>query len=576
MSRALALSALLVAASLYAQDWPQFGRTAQHEGATSTGGNHLDRIEAGLVVDPFAEAEKDASGDELIVHYPVPLVDGDDLYLLAKGGVFTTLSTRETQTWNVKNVRRTAGTYVTRWVFATDWKPVPSGSLGGPQWEPVFHPVLTADALWVPGAGGTMNKIRRADGVLIARINPFGTTIDPSIFTAGPPALDGSGNLYYNAIQLTSSRPWTTDPLNAWLVRITANGTAAKATFTSLVPNAPTPDEFCTAVFSQLDLPFPPSANAIAPAVRCGPQRPGINSTPAIGTDGTIYTVSRAHGNDRYSFLVAVNPDLTPRWATSLRNRFLDGCNVALPSNGAPGGCRGGAMTGVDPTDNQAGSGRVLDDSTSSPVVLPDGNVIYGAYTRYNYAQGHLMKFSPAGTYLGTYGFGWDITPGVYRHGDTYSIVLKENRYNLSSYCGDPNFCPARNESAPFDPERYFITQLNPSLDAEWQFRNTETQGCTRLADGTLICAPHGGNGFEWCVNAVAIDRNGVVYANSEDGYLYAISQGGALRQRLFLSSALGAAYTPVAIAADGRIVAQNNGMVFMVSGLLRRRAAGR
>jgi outer membrane protein assembly factor BamB len=215
----------------------------------------------------------------------------------------------------------------------------------------------------------------------------------------------------------------------------------------------------------------------------------------------------------------------------------------------------------------------VLDDATSSPVVLPDGNVIYGAYTRYNYAQGHLMKFSPAGTYLGAYGFGWDITPGVYRHGETYSIVLKENRYNLGSYCADPNLCPSRNDSAPSDPERYFITQLNPSLGAEWRFRNTETQACTRLPNGTLSCVPAGGNGFEWCVNAVAIDRNGVVYANSEDGYLYAVNQGGALRQRVFLSSALGAAYTPLAIAADGRIVAQNNGMVFVVSGIVRRRA---
>ena len=32
---------------------------------------------------------------------------------------------------------------------------------------------------------------------------------------------------------------------------------------------------------------------------------------------------------------------------------------------------------------------------------------------------------------------------------------------------------------------------------------------------------------FEWCVNMVAVDRDGVVYANSEDGNLYAIDRTG-------------------------------------------------
>src|ERR1700704_3736274 len=46
-------------------------------------------------------------------------------------------------------------------------------------------------------------------------------------------------------------------------------------------------------------------------------------------------------------------------------------------------------------------------------------------------------------------------------------------------------------------------------------------------------------------VNAVAVDKHGVIYATSEDGNLYAIRQGGVLKQRIFLELAIGAAYTP-------------------------------
>src|SRR5207302_10920083 len=115
--------------------------------------------------------------------------------------------------------------------------------------------------------------------------------------------------------------------------------------------------------------------------------------------DGTVYSVTRAHFNDRYSFLVAVNSDLSKKWVASLRGRFDDGCGVAvaaggwLPPNGAPGGCRSGAPAGVDPATNLPGDGRVVDSSSSSPTVAPDGTVLYGSYTRYNYAQGHLMHF---------------------------------------------------------------------------------------------------------------------------------------------------------------------------------------
>ena len=83
-----------------------------------------------------------------------------------------------------------------------------------------------------------------------------------------------------------------------------------------------------------------------------------MNTAPAIGADGTIYDISRAALNDHWGYLVAINPDLTPKWVASMREKFMDGCNVELPPNGTPDGCRAGAATGVDPSENLAGSGR--------------------------------------------------------------------------------------------------------------------------------------------------------------------------------------------------------------------------
>ena len=580
MTRVLVLLvvSLSMAAVASAQGWMQWGANARHESAVGASGQRLDRIQAEVVIDPFVIAEKTFAGGSLLTHYPVPLIDGDDLFVILKGGSFVDFQHRSTQTWSVQAMRRNGLGLTTRWTYASDWKPLPTpGGALGPTWEPVYHPALTADSVWAPGAGGTIDRVSRIDGSRIQRFNPFGTTVDTSIYMAGPPSIDDAGNIYYNAIQLDTSAPWTSDVRAAWLVKVQPNSPVAiKVPFSSIVSGAPASNAQCTTSFPTSQLPWPPSPGAVAPTVTCGAQRPGVNVAPAIAADGTIYTISRAHLNDRYGYLVAVNPNLTPKWTATLRNRFNDGCNVMIPPNGSPGGCRTGTFTGVDPAENQPGSGRVSDNSTSSPVVAPDGRIVYGSYTRYNYSQGHLMSFNPDGTFVASYGWGWDLTPAVWRHDGTYSLLLKENHYDAPAYCSGSSNCPGdRTFTTPGDPEQYFITQLNPSLQVEWKFRNTETKSCVRV-DGQVQCFDDHPHGFEWCVNALAVDGRGVVYANAEDGNVYAIDQGGTLRERIFLTLALGAAYTPLSIGGDGRIYTQNDGRLFVVGAEVgpRRRAA--
>ena len=578
----LALFAVFLMASLpgwsedgpRSQGWPQWGQNPQHTGTENVTAQHIQKLLDDVVYDPFVEAEKadPFGGGDLHVHYQVPLTEGDDVYMEFKTGVYTSTLTWNTQIWNEKKLHRVHGRLAEAWSFESDWKPVPFLSFAtgnGPFFEPVFHAVLAGDSVYIPGFGGSILKVAKSDGHLVARINPFGATLDPDTYVAGPLAADAAGNVYYNVLKLDHDNPWDVNPPASYLVKVSPDNTAKTATIASLTPGAPGAGDQCRGIFRIADLPWPPSPDAVPATTRtCGVQRVPANSSPAIAPDGTIYIVTTAHLWFFEGYLVAVNPDLTPKWNASLANRLTDGCNVTLPPNGTPGGCRAGAHTGVDPWQNRKGSGFVVDDATSVPVVLPDGSILYGAQTIYPYLQGHLMKFSSSGEFLASYPFGWDDTPAVYPHDGTYSIITKDNHYSgFGAYCSFASpFCPRdRTASNPASPEAFFITRLNSNLEPEWSWQNTNTQSCTRDAQGQVSCVSDHPAGFEWCVNASAVDRNGNVFANSEDGGLYAIRPNGTLRDHLFLELAIGAAYTPLSIDNEGRILTQNDGHLFVV-----------
>jgi outer membrane protein assembly factor BamB len=528
---------------LRAADWPQWGRTPQHGGSVPVLAQPLEAILADIVYDPFVEAEKEEVGGALLAHYAVPLVDDSGVYMTFKTGEYTGFGSWDTLTWNVKKLVWVGATLREAWSFQSDWKPEPLSLTG---WEAVFLPALSGDWIYVPGLGGTVFRVSKATGIADARIDPFGE-IDPSRYVAGGLAAAPDGSIVYDAIGLSAPDPLA-DVVGAWLVRIGPGATSSIADFGSLVPGAPAASDPCRGAFAMSQRPWPPSPTAVPPSSPCGSQRPGINVVPAIGPDGTIYTVSRAHGNDRYSYLVAAHADLTPAWNVSLRGLLHDGCGVLLPIDDSNLGCRTGATAGIDPATNEAPAGRVSDRGTSSPVVLPDGAVLIGTYSSYNFSRGHLFKFSGSGEPLASYDFGWDITPAVYAHDGTYSIVLKDNQYFTA------------------DGEAYYdVSSLDADLAAEWSFRSTNTESCARQPDGTIVCLDDHPDGFEWCVNQPAIDADGVVYLNSEDGVLYAIDRSGRAVGSIFLDTALGAAYTPLSIGPDGVVYSQNNGRLFAV-----------
>ena len=549
--------------------WTEWGQNAAHTSSVPNTGQDPNRILADIVYDSLISDETAASGD-LLAHYQVPLVDGNDVFMEFKNGAFNK-DRFSTETWGENRFTWKNGQLLPLWSYSSDWKP--PGSLND-FWEPVFHAALANGSVYIPGAGGSIIQLDRDTGGVIQRIAPFG--LDANTYETGPITADSHGNLFYNAIQVVVDPArgfYANDAVDSWLVKVSPDGSFSIASYKTLTAaEAPAPNARCLTAFAMSQLPWPPSSAAVPGTNTCGTQRAALNAAPAVAPDGTIYSVTRAHFNSRYAFLVAIAPDLSKKWAVSLRDRFHDGCGVPvaeggwLPPNGSPGGCRPGAPLGVDPSTNRPGDGSVSDSSSSSPVVAPDGSILYGAYSRYNYAQGHLMRFDGNGNYLGAFGFGWDETPAIYSHDGSWSIVVKNNHYGSGSYCDDETFCPSdRTANNPASPEQYFISQLSPAFAIQWSFQNTNTQSCTRNPDDTESCIADHPNGFEWCVNAPVVDGNGTVYANSEDGNLYAISRNGAVKQKIFQQLAIGAAYTPASLGGDGKIYSQNAGHLFVV-----------
>jgi len=578
--------------------WAQWGANPQHTGMVSVAGQSVSSQLVDIVYDPFVNQEKAENTSyygeaALTVHEQAPITDGNDVYMEMKTGTYNSCNpvgawtngaacgpnTWNTMWWDEARYSWLNGQLLKVWDFESDWVPEPNatnfslGFAGLAGVEPVFHPVDTPNFIYVPGAQGAIWKVIKTTGVAASHITPSftGANVTPAnTFVSSPLTADSSGNIYYNVIALnpTGGNPWAqNDVAGAWLVKVTPTDAASMVSYATLIPGAPAgtartcPGGFWVTDPNQTMLPWPPNVNVQAgplPAP-CGSQRPGVNIAPVVGTDGTIYTASRAHFNGWQAYIVAVKPDLSgSKWVAPLFNVLNDGCGVILPisgpANNNPNSCRNGTTVGVDPTTNAPGSALIVDEASSSPTVLPDNSVVFAAVDNYNFGRGHLFHYSSTGQFINAYTFGWDSTPAVYTNGAHSSLIIKDNHYQSTAYCSNTNspIC------VQVGPGPYYITQVDPTtMLPEWQFQST------------TVDADHP-NGYEWCINMPAVDMNGNVYVNSEDGNIYEVPQGNAgiflnPTGKLFLNLAIGAAYTPVSVGPDGKVYTQNNGHLFAV-----------
>lgn len=142
--------------------WPQWGQNPQHTGFVRVEGQAPKKQLAQIVYDPFVPQEQTEASGDLLVHYQVPLIQGNHVYMEFKTGTWIPCSTPGSwrsgeacgpntwnqEIWNEKALAWREGKLVAEWNFQSDWKPEPNGT-GLSGWEPVFHAVLSRGFLYV-------------------------------------------------------------------------------------------------------------------------------------------------------------------------------------------------------------------------------------------------------------------------------------------------------------------------------------------------------------------------------------------------------------------------------------------
>lgn len=399
-------------------------------------------------------------------------------------------------------------------------------------WILPYQPALAVNSvdtrLYYPGNGGTIYYIDNPDSVshgapvqqvfytTLANYQANASAFNTTVFINTPITADSSGNVFFGfRVQGTAPAPLSTT--QSGFARIDPNG---NATFV-LAGNAA-------------------SDSTIG--------RDTHNSAPALSNDGTtVYVVVKGASSDTYGYLLGLD-------STTLATKF----KVFLK----------------DPRNNNANNADMIDDSTASPLVGPDGDVYFGILGNpFNGSRGFLLHFSsdltvehPAG------GFGWDNTPAIvpasmvpsYTGTSSYLIFSKYNNYagaGNDSADGvnriallDPNATQvdAHSSSNGMLIMREVLTVIGPTADVENR-------------SSTLPLAVR-----EWCINTAAVNpATNSIFTPSEDGRTYRWNLiTNSLSEWVTLGPGVGEPYVPTVIGPDGTVFTLNGGTMWALGNL--------
>ncbi len=284
----------------------------------------------------------------------------------------------------------------------------------------------------------------------------------------------------------------------------------------------------------------------------------GIESSPTIGVDGTIYVGS--HDNTLY----AVNSDGTEKWHFTVGDpEYLEDWNVwkgilSSPAIGEDGTIYFTSLSDLlfainpDGTEKWRFTIPVTADTWSSPTLGPDGTIYVGSARKYSEGAkaetevgGRIYAIHPDGSLKWEFPVESDVFPSPAIGGDG------------TIYCG-----------TGADGKFYAI---NPDGTEKWRFqtgRHIESSAAIG-SDGTIYFGSWDNNVYainpdgteRWhfvtqgdgIVSSPAIARDGTIYVVANDNYLYALNPDGAEQWRLFIGGGIEQGSSP-AIGADGTI----------------------
>jgi outer membrane protein assembly factor BamB len=264
-------------------------------------------------------------------------------------------------------------------------------------------------------------------------------------------------------------------------------------------------------------------------------------SSPAIGTDGTIYVGSQD------GYLYAVNSNSTLKW------RFYTGGVVrSSPAIGGDGtiyvGSYSNLLFALNPADGSLKwSYATHGDISSSPAIAADGTIIFGSFDDTIYA------LNPDSTLKWKYGTGQDVysSPSIAADGTVYCGSNDDHLYALTpsgalkwrfETTRDIQGSPAvgADGTVYVGSRDGFLYAINPDSTLKWTFlTNSQIYGSPAIApDSTIYLGstdnlfyalnPDGSTKWRYVTgddvnSSPAISANGTVYFGSNDNNLYAL-----------------------------------------------------
>ncbi|HLJ28560.1 MAG TPA: Ig-like domain-containing protein [Candidatus Angelobacter sp.] len=393
-------------------------------------------------------------------------------------------------------------------------------------WILSYQPGLAVNSvdtrLYYPGNGGTIYYIDNPDSVshgapvqqvfytTLANYQANASAFNSTVFINTPITSDSSGNVFFGfRVQGTAPAPLSTT--QSGFARIDPNG---NATFVL--------------------------AGTAASDANIG--QDSHNSAPALSNDQTtLYVVVKGASNQTYGYLLGLD-------STTLATKF----KVFLK----------------DPRNNNANNAEMLDDSTASPMVGPDGDVYFGIMGNpFNGSRGFMLHFSgdltveqPAG------GFGWDNTAAIvpasmvpsYTGTSSYLLFTKYNNYADGG--GDNG--DGINRIALLDPN---ATEVDAHASSNGMLIMREVMtviGPTADAALRSTSFPHAIR--EWCINTAAVNpATNSIFTPSEDGRTYRWNLvTNSLTEWVTLSTGIGEPYVPTIIGPDGTVFTLNGGLL--------------